>query len=88
MRKNSWLIASFHFVMSFIGLSHSDWFVDRIATFCRYTVEKASATLALIVPVAEWKVVERMCTLKQRVAFNIHSRRTASTGSLSAPLLS
>lgn len=72
MRKHLHSVLSF--ICSFFHISlYSDSFVDSLRFTIRYTVEKTAAVIAGVVPVAQWKVVERLYAQRVRTMLSMNS---------------
>jgi len=72
MRKH--LHSVLYFVCSFFSVHyHNDWFVDTLRFTVRYAVEKTAAVIAGVVPVAQWKVVERLYAQRVRTMLSMNS---------------
>lgn len=66
-----------------------DWFVDgsRLVRRLADYVVKATASVRAVTPVAEWRLIERLCSRAVREKLNTFGRDPRSTGALSAPCL-
>ena len=72
MRKHLHSVLSF--ICSFFHINlYSDSFVDSLRFTIRYAVEKTAAVIAGIVPVAQWKVVERLYAQRVRTMLSMNS---------------
>lgn len=67
-----------------------DWFVGGSRMVLRLAdyVVKATASVRSVPQVAEWRLIERMCSRAIREKLNTFGRDPRSTGALSAPRLS
>ena len=86
MRKSVMVIMSW--AMSLIGFGHFTEQLFRLPSLVlRYAVEKASGVIAMVVPVAQWREIERMCSQAIKRSLNLYSR-PAGASVLNSPLLS
>lgn len=86
MRKHIFL--AFSWAMSLIGFGHFiDYTLRAPFLVLRYAVEKASGVIAMVVPVAQWREIERMCSQAVQRSLHLYSR-PAGASVLNSPLLS
>lgn len=78
-----------NWVMSFIGIfSFTEKLYRTSYRAVKWSVEKLSGMMPLAIPLVEWKIVERLCSMKDKQSLNVYGLNPCSTGSLSSPMLS
>ncbi|MGM8835697.1 hypothetical protein ACS6JN_22750 [Enterobacter hormaechei subsp. steigerwaltii] len=91
-------MAGFHhrIVSAFIGcwafvvsLTSTMDFIHRLDTWCvrvlNYVVKRTASRPAAVI--AQWRIVQRMCSESIREKLNVFGQRPRSTGALCSPLI-